>query len=314
MDVLVTGGTGFIGRYLVDHLTNHGYHVKVLTRRPSVSLQNAEAFQGDITKPDTLLAPLDGVEAVFHNAAYALDWGKKNLIYKVNIQGTINVAEACKKAGVNRIIYTGSAGVYGFPNTSEEITEDSLKKPLNTYQKSKLEAEKALEQFTDLHTSTIRPPLVLGGGGNAADIILSRINQQTMVYVGKGDQCISLVHPEDVAQCLRLALEHDKNGDSYNVVSFRCKIRELFEEVARKMGVDPPRKHISYFLAYSAAIIRELFATQPPSLTRFRVKSLGTTRKISCDKAIKELGYKPIHDLSSTVDDIVTWYKERSNQ
>ena len=148
-----------------------------------------------------------------------------------------------------------------------------------------------MKKYKDMNISVIRPPLILGGEGKAGKIILEKIEQGKMAYVGGGDQYISLVHPNDVVQCLRLALENDGTHDTFNVVSFICTIKELFDEIAYQLGVDPPKKHVSYIIAYCAAFFAELFATNEPSLTRFRVNSFGTTRKISCERAKKEIGY-----------------------
>ncbi|HEC81540.1 MAG TPA: NAD-dependent epimerase/dehydratase family protein, partial [Thermoplasmatales archaeon] len=305
MNVLVTGGSGFIGRYLVDELVENGYKVSVLTRQSSLKIKGVKVFQGDITKPETFSHLLKGVDAVFHNAAYAMDWGRKSLIYRVNVEGTRNVAEVCKEKGVERIVYTSSAGVYGFPNTNEWIREDSPKKPLNAYQKSKFEGENVLRSYSGLHVSIVRPPLVFGAGAKATRIVLSKMEQSRMPFIGDGNNYISIVHPRDVAQCLRLALEKDKKGEEFNVVSFITTIREFFEEAAAELKVKPPEKHIPYPFAYVAAFFNEFF-TKEPSLTRFRVKSLGTTRRVSCEKAKKVLGYKPRYDLKSTVEDMVS--------
>jgi len=309
MNVLVTGASGFIGRYLVSDLVKHGYHVKALTRQPSLKIKGSEVVLGDITKPEKLLPAFDNVEAVFHNAAYTTDYGKKREIYKSNIEGTMNVAEACLTKGINRIIYTGTAGVYGFPNTNEEITEKSAKKPLNTYHKSKLTGEKILRKYEDLSVSVVRPPLVLGAGGKVTKVILRKIMKGEMIYIGTGDQYISLTHPKDVAQCLRLSLENDKKENAFNAVSFICKIKELFNEIAVQLDVNQPKKNVSYSLAYVTAFFSEIFLMKESSLTRFRVKSLGTTRRVSCDKAKKELGYNPKFGLQSTVNDMVSWYR-----
>ena len=314
MKVLVTGASGFIGKHLVDDLIKHGYEVRALTRLSSLEIKDVTVVRGDITKPETLSPAFDGVEAVFHNAAYAMDWGKKSEIYRSNVEGTLNVAEACMKKGVDRIVYTSSAGVYGFPNTSIEITENAAKKPLNTYQKSKLEAENVLKRYKSLHISIVRPPLILGDGGRATSLILSKMEQGKMIYIGNGNQDISLVHPKDVAQCLRLTLEQDEGDNIFNVVSFICKIKELLDEIANQLHVEPPKRHVPYFLVYGTAFFAEMFATKEPSLTRFRVKSLGTTRKISCERAMKELGYEPKCTLVSMVKDMVSWYKNLINK
>lgn len=307
MKVLVTGASGFIGRYLLNELMEHGYEVRALTRR-AIKVEGVEVMKGDITKLSTLQKAFHGIDAVFHNAAYAADYGDRRKFFEVNVEGTRNVAEMCKKNGVGRIIYTSSAGVYGFPNTNEWITEDSPKKPINAYQRSKLEAENVLNEYEDIHISVVRPPLVLGAGAKAAFMLLSKMEEQKMAYIGDGKNYITIAHPKDVALCLRLALEKDEEGDIFNVVSFVCRIEELYKEIANELGVEEPKKHMPYFLAYFFAFLSETFAKEP-SLTRFRVKSFGTTRRISCEKAKKKLGYKPGYDLKATVRDMVEWYK-----
>ena len=135
------------------------------------------------------------------------------------------------------------------------------------------------------------------------------IESRKMVFISNGNQHISLVHPEDVAQCLRLALEKDKEGDVFNVVSFICSIKDFINKIADQMNVERPTKHVPYFVAYLNAFFVEKIVKNDPSITRFRVKSLGTTRKISNEKAMKKLGFKPRYNLSSMVEDMVSWYK-----
>ena len=311
MNVLVTGASGYIGRWLVEELIEHGYRVKALLRRRPLTIKEIDIFYGDITNPESFISALDGIDAVFHNAAIATDWGNKREINRVNIDGTKNIAEMCRDKGVDRIIFTSSAGVYGFPNKDNMISEDYAKNPLNAYHKSKLIGEKILKKYENIDVSIIRPSLVLGGGGKAGRIIFDRIKKENMVYIGSGNQYISIVHPKDVAQCLRLALEKGTSKNNiFNVVSFICTIRQIFEEISHQINVEPPRKHVSYPLAYSAAFLLEMLSIREPSTTRFRVKSLGTTRKISCERAKKELGYRPKYDLQSTVKDILHYYHE----
>lgn len=306
MKVLVTGASGFIGRYIVKDLLNHGYEVRAFVRK-KVEIEGAEIFIGDITKKETIEKALSSIDAVFHNAAYASDYGKKEDFYRVNIEGTKNVANACMKKEIKKMVYTSSAGIYGFPNTNEWITEESPKKPINVYQKTKLLSEDLLQKY-DMPLTIIRPPLVLGAGGKASFLLLSKIEKGKLSYIGSGDNYITIAHAADVAQCLRLALEKGKDKEAYNVVSFICTVKQLFEEVAARLGVKEPRRHIPYALAYIAAILSEIFSKEP-SLTKFRVKSFGTTRRISCEKAKKELGFKAMYDLKATVEDMVRWYK-----
>ena len=307
MRILVTGAGGFIGRYIVKELLDNGYEVVALMRKKR-EIEGTEVLTGDIRDAERMKEVVKGVDAVFHNAAYASDYGKKRIFYEVNVEGTRNVAEACMANEIEKIVYTSSAGVYGFPNKNEWITEDSPKKPINIYQKTKLLGEKLLLEYKQLHVTIVRPPLVLGAGGKASFLLLSRAKNGELSYMGDGNNFVTIAHAADVARCLRLALEKGKRGETYNVVSFICRVRELFEEIARQLGVNKVEKHVPYYVAYIAAIFYEIFSKEP-YLTRFRVKSFGTTRRISWEKAKKELGFQPAYDLKTTVEDMVKWYR-----
>ncbi len=311
MKVLVTGGNGFIGSYLVKELEEHGYDVKIFCR----SCKGKNVINGDIRNEKSILKATKGIDAVFHNAALAMDWGKKRDFYETNVKGTENVVKACIENGIERLIYTGSAGVYGFPNSMKPITEESPKKPLNAYQKSKWLGEKVIEEYKKhgIKASIIRPPLVLGAGSKAAQILLSSIENGTFSYIGDGESYITVTHPKDVAKCLRLALEKDDEGNAFNVASFSCRIKDMIEKIASSMNIEKPKKHVSYSIAYIAAVFSEMLGillNKEPKITRFRVKSMGTNRIISYEKAKKMLGYKPSYDLKKMVEDIVAWYRQ----
>ena len=307
MKVFITGATGFIGRYLVQELLSHNYDVTILSRSKSKSIPNTTQVIGDITQPKTFTDELKDVDAVFHNAAYAMDHGKKQDFYKINVQGTRNVAEACVSHDISHLIYTSSAGVYGYPKEGTVITEECAKKPMNLYQKTKWLGEVALREYKSLKTSAIRPPLVFGPGSPALKIAFENLKKQKFPYVGSGKQLLPITHPVDVARCMRLILEHDKKGEVFNVLSFQTSIINFMETITKKTGLTPPQKHVPFALAYTAAFFSELFSKNP-ALTRFRVKSLGCTRIISADKAKEKLGYKPAYDFEKTVNDIVEWY------
>jgi len=310
MNILLTGASGFIGTYIVKELLNQGHTLHTFTRKTGFNIPGTKTFTGDIKDIATLEPAFQDIDAVIHNAAYANDWGKKQIFYEANVIGTKNIADACKKYEVKRLLYTSTAGIYGFPNHLTPIKEADgpTSKPLNAYGATKIESEALLKKYKDLHITIIRPPMVFGAEGKPAQILLSKIEQGKTAYIGKGEKHISIVHPADVAQCYHLALEKNKEG-AFNAVSFYCTIQELFEACAQKLGINPPTKHFPFFLAYLNGFFSELVAKEEPSLTRFRVIKLGTSRIIDGEKAKKELGFKPNYDLQKTVDDMVTWYK-----
>ena len=309
MNVFITGASGFIGQYLTKELINNGYQITGLSRRTQPSREGVSFITGDITKPETFSFALKNIDLVFHNAAYAMDWGKKKDFYEINVKGTKNVAEACKEHGIKHLVYTSSAGVYGYPKDKKVITEETEKNPLNMYQKTKYEGEKVLREFDDLTVSAIRPPLVFGPGSPALKIAFSNLKNGKMMYIGDGTQQLSIAHPVDVARCMRLIAEKDTKGEVFNVVSFICQINDFMETIAEKTRIDPPSKHVPFSVAYTVAWLTEM-VKKNPTLTRFRVKSLGTTRIISADKAKQSLGYVPKYDFSSTIHEITEWYKK----
>lgn len=309
MNIFVTGATGFIGRYLVQELLNHDYNVKILSRDKSKTIPKTEQIIGDITKPESFSNALSDVDVVFHNAAYAMDYGKKQDFFKINVEGTKNVADACVQHGIGRLIYTSSAGVYGYPKQGTVITEDTEKKPLNLYQKTKWLGEVALKDYDSLLVSAIRPPLVFGPGSPALTIAFEKLKNNKFPYIGSGEQQLPIVHPSDVAQCMRLIMEKDKEGDVFNVVGFQVSIKKFMETISEQTDLSSPKKHVPYSIAYIAAFFSELLSSNP-NLTRFRVKSLGCTRLISAEKAKKQLGFSPDYGFNETVEDIVKWYEK----
>jgi len=307
MKVLVTGATGLIGKHLVTELLEKNYQLKIITRQKNIDIKNVEIIKGDLQNTNSFKHAFKDIDAVFHNGAYAMDYGDKSIIFNTNVQGTKKIAELCIKNNVENLIYTSSAGVYGFPNSEIEIIETSEKNPLNNYHKSKLESEKILQNFKELKISIIRPPLVIGPGGMATKVMMKRITNGKMFLIGKGENIIPLVHPRDVALCLRLAVEKDKKGTIFNVVSFHCQIKELFNEILNQLNINKSIKHLPYSIVYLASFLSEILSKEP-TITRFRIKSFGTTRQISYKKAEQNLGYKPKYNFKTTISEIVRWY------
>ncbi|MCD6511977.1 MAG: NAD-dependent epimerase/dehydratase family protein [Thermoplasmata archaeon] len=313
MNILVTGGSGFIGKYIVRELMKHGHDVWILSRK-KIESNEYESIQGDITDFESVRKAVRGMDAVFHNAAYAADWGKKEIIYRTNVGGSENVARAAMDEGIERLIYTSSAGVYGFPDSMKKIDEESPKHPLNVYQKSKLMAEQLLFK-TPLHVSAVRPPLVFGAGGHAVRVLLSSMEEGKLAYIGDGNNFVSIVHPEDVARCLYLAFRKDDEGRAFNVVSDVVRLKDFFDKLSSLMKIDAKMKRIPYPVAYMAGILNEFMSeirNKEPKITRFRVKTFATNRIISDERARKILGYVPKYSMKEIAEDMVAWYKTQS--
>jgi nucleoside-diphosphate-sugar epimerase len=110
MNVLVTGGGGFLGQYIVQNLVARGDKVRVLGRGdyPQLERLNVECLQGDIRQAETVANACHEIETVFHTAAVSGIWGSFSHFHGINTVGTENVVAACRQAGVRRLVYTSS--------------------------------------------------------------------------------------------------------------------------------------------------------------------------------------------------------------
>lgn len=321
MRALVTGGTGFIGSHLIYELLEQGYDIRVLRRNTSnIALLQDKKISfvvGDLSEKESLIKACKQVDVVFHVAALPRDWGSKKTFFAINFDGTKNLLDACVQNKVPRFVFMSSAAVYGFPKTQQPLTEKHQKNPTKKYGESKLYAEDFLwdcGKKHDITVSAIRSPLVIGPRDHLITLFLIKALQQgKLFYVGDGNQKISISDGRDVAHCLRLAGESQKaNDQAYNVKSFDSTPRQLIGTIAERLQLPIPKTHRSYFLAYLLSGVVEgiwlLQGKENPPFTRHKVKVIGTPRLIDITKATQELNYSPRYTLTTTIDDIVTWY------
>jgi nucleoside-diphosphate-sugar epimerase len=322
MRALVTGGTGFIGSHLIDELLEQGYDIRILRRNTSNIMlledKKLSFVVGDLTDTESLVRACQDVDVVFHVAALPQDWGPKKTFFEVNFDGTKSLLDACVHNKVPRFLFMSSAAVYGFPKTQQPLAEEYRKNPTAKYGESKLCAEGLLWGYGMEHNisvSAIRSPIVTGPRDRLIALFLVKALQQgRLFYIGDGNQKISVSDGRDVAHCLRLAGESQKaNGQAYNVKSFDSTPRQLIETLAERLRLSAPEKHRSYSWAYVLASIVEgiwmLRGKENPPFTRHKVKVLGTSRLIDITKATKELKYTPRYTCTTTIDDVVSWYR-----
>ena len=150
MNVLVTGGAGYIGSVLVDSLITEGHKVKIIDDLSNGFAENihksAVFIEGSILDNDILMKAIEGVEVIFHLAAkirVAEGENEPDLYKKVNIDGTLNLLKLCQKKGIKKFIFASTAAVYG-DSKDYPITEKSKEAPVNVYGQTKLEIDRYL--------------------------------------------------------------------------------------------------------------------------------------------------------------------------
>lgn len=227
--VVVTGATGFIGRYLVDALTARGAHVVAAVRRPERAADlGVEVRRADLAEPRALERAFAGARAVVSNAALvSIGAASRAELVRTNVLGTQNVLRAAASAGVSEVVQMSSAVVYR-PKDSHFYREDDPLRDegdgrtrLASYAVSKACAERAAWRLADelgLKLSTVRPHTVFGAFDRQTFTRWLRRFMRPPVSVFPTHLYLPPVYAGDLAEAVALILEHDEApAQAYNV-------------------------------------------------------------------------------------------------
>lgn len=308
-NVLVIGGTGFIGRALVRRLVDQGHSVRVLARNPGEAKDLAklgvDLFRGDFTDPEAVRSALVGIEEVFHLARGTGNTWDEYLKY--DVEPTRRVAELCIEAGVRRLYYASSIAIYEAGTPGATINEETRPVPsmlrANPYARSKTENERVLLQMHEsskLPVVLFRPGVVLGAGGSPYHwgVAAWPYNSVARLY-GNGNHPLPIVLVEDVADAMVRAMEVDGiEGESFNLVSPPVlTANEYLDEFESQAGIKLRRLPTSPMRSYGEAIvkwaIKSLGSREPllPSYADWRGRTFAST--FDASKACERLGWHP---------------------
>lgn len=312
MLALVTGGNGFIGRYIVEMLLARGDRVRVVGRGnyPELAALGAECVRIDLAVPDAnvpLAGAMRAVEVVFHVAAKAGVWGPFDDYYRNNVSATQRVVRAAERADVPRLVYTSSPSVV-FGEEDVEGADESLPYPeryLSPYQQTKALAERFVLAREAIATTAIRPPLVWGPRDpHLFPRILARARAGRLIQVGPGTNRVDVTYVENCAEAHLLAAdrlgEHSPlRGRAYFIGQEQpVNLWAFINEVVTRAGYKPVRRTISLKRAlWLAGMLEQVYGglgvrAEPP-LTRLTVVQLARSRWFDLSAARRDLGYGP---------------------
>ena len=268
MQVLVTGGAGFIGSHIVEELLGRGERVRVLDNFSSGKRENLEnlpgeleILEGDLRDKEAVQAALEGVELVFHLAAFVSvpqSMTDPETCFAVNTVGTVSLLEAARKAGVRKVVLSSSTAVYG-DTDSFPTNEETALCPLSPYALSKQVNElygRLYTQAFGLPVAALRYFNVYGPRQRpdsdyaAAIPIFARrlVTGQPVVIYGDGKQSRDFIFVKDVVKANLLAAESEAAGEAFNICTGReTTILDLLEELseiaphAPQVKFEPPR-------------------------------------------------------------------------
>lgn len=256
MRILVTGGAGFIGKYLVKSLLKKDNTVTIFdnfsnSTKNSINFlveAGAKVIEGDITELQDLLNATKDHEIVIHLAAkisVSESINNPTETFRVNVDGTNNVLIACEKNGVKKLIISSSAAVYGESSPNVKLTEESSMKPISPYGKSKMKMEQKIREFTSKHNIDciiLRFFNIYGIGQSSeyAGVItkfIEKIKENKPIEIfGNGLQTRDFVAIHDVINSIHNALLYNKSG-IFNIASGRViTIKDLAEQMILLSG------------------------------------------------------------------------------
>ena len=322
--VLVTGATGFLGKYVVEELVEHGYQVRAFGRNSKVgrSLENSSVsfFQGDLTKADDVLEACKGMEYVVHAGALSTVWGPWEDFYQANVLGTKYILEACRQASIQRLVYVSSPSIYAAPRDQLGIKESDApeENKLNNYIRSKLASEKLFKDYPDVPSIILRPRGLFGIGDTSILPRVINLSQKIGIpLIGDGRQLMDMTCVENVAMAIRLALEApEAKGEVYNITNGEPRaFRDLLEESLKGLGYPIKyRKIPASLLSGIASCLEFLYKTLnlkgEPALTRYTYYLLRYSQTLDISKAERELGYRPKISISEGIEQYVQDYRK----
>lgn len=283
--VLVTGGTGYLGRALVERLLADGERVRVLVRRNRTEC--GEPVVGDITRPDTLTSAMDGVDTVYHLAALVDHQAGESALWQVNVEGTRNVARAALQAGVRRIVHCSSV--------SAEPGGGST-----PYGRSKIAAEAVLTGFQrHVEIVTLRPgPIYDHERPNLRRVVrAARVLRVVPRLVPDG--VVHLASRRNIVDALMLARGRGVAGRAYAICDAAPVARaSLTALIARAVGAVTPPLPLAVLVpalhcaALAAGVLHVAFGLRP-WIDRGYVRVLARERRYDIGPARVDLGYAP---------------------
>jgi UDP-glucose 4-epimerase len=324
--VLVTGATGFIGAHLVQALTEMGVAVNALVRNARherrIPADGVNLIEGDILDPGRVVDAVRDVDAVFHLASKTHDFSDPAAIaddyYRINVVGTRNLVEACRRQSINRLVYFSSVKVMT-EAADHRIDERFCPRPTTVYGKTKLEAERIVGEHVREHpiccASILRLPLVYGPGNKGNMLAMIRaIDRGRFLLIGDGSNRRSMVYVGNVVDAALSVVIGDRPGCRVYLVTdgVDYTLKEIYEILAMELGRNPRSISIPLTLAKIAAKVGDigckLSGRQMPFNTDMLEKLTGSLA-FSSELICRDTGFLPRVRLGDAASETIRWYR-----
>jgi dihydroflavonol-4-reductase len=316
MKALVTGANGFTGSHLVRALEQRGASVVGLVRKSSnlarLSDCHLQLVYGEITDRDALKAAITGVDTVFHTAAYVeLGLVDEDEMERVNVGGTQAVLEVAQAAGVSKMVYCSTIGVFG--DTKGEVVNETFQRRQtdfsSAYDRTKYQAQQLVDEFAQrgFPVVSVLPSGIFGCDDPHFGPVMQQFLKGRLKLWAGGDRITGIVHVDDLAEAMILAAEKGVS-QHYIISAGELTTREMFEILSQQTSIPVPHEAPEPLVRLLGSLfdpIGRLFKWQPP-LSRERVHYIyDRCVRVDATRAYQELGWHP-RSVSATLREIST--------
>jgi nucleoside-diphosphate-sugar epimerase len=311
MNVLVTGGGGFLGGAIVRRLRERGDRVRSFSRGhyPELDALGVTQHPGDLADPLAVSRAAAGCDIIFHVAAKAGVGGRYRDYHRANVLGTANVLTACRHHGIARLVYTSSPSVV-FDGRDMAGVDESVPYPAHyeaAYPRTKAIAERMVLRANDaaLATVSLRPHLIWGPGDHhLVPRLLARARAGRLRRLGTESKRIDSVYIDNAANAHLLAADRLAPGSPIAGKAYfltqgePIPLWDLVNRILDAAGLGPVTRSVPAGLAYAAGGLLEmayavLRPNGEPPLTRFVARELTTAHWFDIGAARRDLGYEP---------------------
>jgi nucleoside-diphosphate-sugar epimerase len=326
MNVLITGGTGFIGARLTQACLERGHAVTVLGREDAgdAEIFNREALEragarvvlGSVTDRERMAAVTGGMELVFHLAAAQHEMNVPDELFRaVNVEGTRNLLEASVAAGVKRFVHGSTIGVYD-RDVEAIVDETTPLKPDNIYGVTKAAGEAVVREYFDrLPCTIIRISETYGPGDRRLLKLFKAVAKGMFFMIGDGENVHQLIYVDDLVKGFLVAAGHERAiGETFVLAGEeRLTSNEMVAAIAAAVGAQQKkwRAPLGPFIWLATAMEFSLrpLGIQPP-LHRRRMDFFTKSFRISTGKGKALLGFEAGTSFAEGTRRTAEWYRQ----
>ncbi len=285
----------------------------MLTRSPRTDAGNVSYRVGDVADAPSLARAAEGADVVLHFA------GCKRVaaeFHRTNVVGTHNVVSMCEQAQVRRLIYLSSVGVIG-PTSEIQVTEETPCHPANGYERSKLEAELHVRQFSARRpgtTTILRPTNVFGENDPEVHLLnlFRRLKSDQFFFVGRdiSQYALNYLYVPEISALVGALIETTPTGDLF-IVNTPTPLAEFIATSKRLLDAPKPVRHLPYWLVKTAALAGDRLPRRVAPVNSLKLAELTSRKQYSADLLARQAGWRPAFAMEDALRNMIAHYREK---